>query len=71
MAKQNIKNRNKFVLFATIGVVSLILILIIVLIFSGNSSNQVTGSFKGNINIQGETVANYHNILIGIVFFIA
>ena len=57
MAKQNIKNRNKFVLFATIGVVSLILILIIVLIFSGNSSNQVTGSFKGNINIQGETVA--------------
>ena len=57
MAKQNIKNRNKFVLFATIGVVSLILVLIIVLIFSGNSSNQVTGSFKGNINIQGETVA--------------
>ncbi len=57
MAKQNIKNRNKFVLFATIGVVSLILILIIVLIFSGNSSNQATGSFKGNINIKGETVA--------------
>ena len=57
MAKQNIKNRNKFVLFATIGVVSLILILIIVLIFSGNSSNQVTGSFKGNININGDTVA--------------
>ncbi|MBM32341.1 MAG: hypothetical protein CL764_05730 [Chloroflexi bacterium] len=56
MAKQNIKNKNKFVLFATIGVISLIFILILVLIFSGNTSNQTTGSFKGNINIQGETV---------------
>ena len=56
MAKQNTKNRNRFVLFATIGVISLILILILVLMFSGNSSDQVTGSFKGNINIQGEPV---------------
>ena len=43
MAKQNIKNKNKFVLFATIGVISLIFILILVLIFSGNTSNQTTG----------------------------
>ena len=52
MAKQqNKKIRNKFVIYSTIGIVVLILVLILVLIFSGNSSEQATGSFKGNLTI--------------------
>lgn len=58
MAKQqNKKIRNKFVIYSTIGIVVLILVLILVLIFSGNSSEQATGSFKGNLTIKGEAIS--------------
>ena len=57
MAKQKLKNRNKFVIYSTIGVGILILILIIILILPGNSSEQVTGSFKGDLTISGESIS--------------